>query len=196
LRGARSHRIVRVMADVIDIHGGRDPRELPLYSVAEAAGYLSIPASTLRSWVKGQHYTEHGQEPRVRRCALGPARPWPRRCMDIGPGSASTPGCGSRPGGCEPHAQLRDERPRRRRYARCNASGGPSQRPKEVYVDHEAEDGRALAHGALAGRRRRGGSGELSRTGHHRDVDRRRSDLGGHRRTGSTRGASSVSSAQ
>ena len=49
------------MGDVVDIHGGRDPREIPLYSVAEAAGYLSIPASTLRSWVKGQRYRVRGK---------------------------------------------------------------------------------------------------------------------------------------
>lgn len=57
------------MGEVIDIHRGRDPRELPLYSVAEAAGYLSIPVSTLRSWVKGQRYTVHGR-PRVFKALL------------------------------------------------------------------------------------------------------------------------------
>jgi uncharacterized protein (DUF433 family) len=31
----------------------RDPRELPAYSIAEAAHYLSMPESTLRSWVLG-----------------------------------------------------------------------------------------------------------------------------------------------
>lgn len=49
------------MGDVIDIYGGRDPREVPLYSIREAAGYLSVPASTLRSWVKGQRYTVRGK---------------------------------------------------------------------------------------------------------------------------------------
>ena len=33
-----------------------DPRELPSYSLAEAAHYLCIPVSTLRSWVVGRHY--------------------------------------------------------------------------------------------------------------------------------------------
>ena len=61
------------MGNVIDIHGGRDPRELPLYSVAEAAGYLSIPASTLRSWVKGQHYTVNGKS-RLFKALLKPHR--------------------------------------------------------------------------------------------------------------------------
>ena len=49
------------MGEVIDIYGGRDPREVPLYSVREAAGYLSIPTSTLRSWVRGQRYTVRGK---------------------------------------------------------------------------------------------------------------------------------------
>ena len=61
------------MANEIDIHGGRDPRELPLYSIAEAAGYLSVPASTLRSWVKGQRYQVHGK-PRLFKPLLKPHR--------------------------------------------------------------------------------------------------------------------------
>lgn len=40
-----------------------DPREMPAYSVAEAAHYLQIPETTLRSWVLGRHYktAEGGQ---------------------------------------------------------------------------------------------------------------------------------------
>jgi uncharacterized protein (DUF433 family) len=38
------------------IYGGRDPRRLPAYGVAEAARYLRIPAATLRSWVAGRTY--------------------------------------------------------------------------------------------------------------------------------------------
>ena len=34
----------------------RDVRELPAYSIADAAGYLRLPVSTLRSWVLGQNY--------------------------------------------------------------------------------------------------------------------------------------------
>jgi len=41
---------------VVDIYGGRAPRELPLYSVQEAATYLGVPSSTLRAWVRGQSY--------------------------------------------------------------------------------------------------------------------------------------------
>lgn len=36
-----------------------DPRNLPAYRISEAARYLNIPVSTLRSWVSGQHYQTH-----------------------------------------------------------------------------------------------------------------------------------------
>lgn len=42
-------------------YGGRDPREIPTYTVAEAAAYVRIPATTLRSWVKGRHYFAQGE---------------------------------------------------------------------------------------------------------------------------------------
>jgi uncharacterized protein (DUF433 family) len=35
-------------------HGGIDPRELPAYSIAEAAHYVSVPAATVRYWATGQ----------------------------------------------------------------------------------------------------------------------------------------------
>jgi uncharacterized protein (DUF433 family) len=45
-----------------DIYGGQDPREMPAYSIPEAAHYLQLPPSTLRSWVKGWAYrTEVGE---------------------------------------------------------------------------------------------------------------------------------------
>lgn len=34
-----------------------DPREVPAYSLAEAAYYLGVPAATLRSWVAGRMYS-------------------------------------------------------------------------------------------------------------------------------------------
>lgn len=34
----------------------QDVRELPAYGIAEAAGYLRLPVSTLRSWLLGQNY--------------------------------------------------------------------------------------------------------------------------------------------
>lgn len=45
-----------------DVYGGQDPREMPAYSIPEAAHYLQMPPSTLRSWVKGWAYrTEAGK---------------------------------------------------------------------------------------------------------------------------------------
>ena len=38
------------------LYNGRDPRELPAYSVADAARYLHVPAATLRSWFAGRMY--------------------------------------------------------------------------------------------------------------------------------------------
>lgn len=40
----------------------RDPRELPAYTVAEAAHYLGLAKATLRSWVVGRNYPVSGQE--------------------------------------------------------------------------------------------------------------------------------------
>ncbi|MGH9713560.1 MAG: DUF433 domain-containing protein [Candidatus Acidiferrales bacterium] len=47
---------MRQKAAIKDIYGGDDPRELPAYSIGEAAHYLLIPEATLRSWVKGRKY--------------------------------------------------------------------------------------------------------------------------------------------
>lgn len=47
-----------------ELYRGRDPREIPLYTVAEAAGYLHLPRATLRSWVDGRTYTASGEERR------------------------------------------------------------------------------------------------------------------------------------
>ncbi|MQY62848.1 MAG: DUF433 domain-containing protein [Calditrichaeota bacterium] len=40
----------------LDIYGGRDPREIPTYNIAEAARYLRFAPATLRSWVIGRSY--------------------------------------------------------------------------------------------------------------------------------------------
>ena len=46
----------------LDVYGGRSPREIPIYSSAEAAHYLRIPENTIRSWVFGRGYpTSRGQ---------------------------------------------------------------------------------------------------------------------------------------
>jgi uncharacterized protein (DUF433 family) len=39
-----------------DIYGGKDPRDVAAYSLTEAATYLKIAPSTLRSWVAGRAY--------------------------------------------------------------------------------------------------------------------------------------------
>jgi uncharacterized protein (DUF433 family) len=54
----------------IDIYGGRDPRDVPTYSIPEAAGFLRVPESTLRKWVRGHVYaTKAG--PRRSRPVIG-----------------------------------------------------------------------------------------------------------------------------
>jgi len=39
-----------------DIYGGQDPRQLPAYTMAEAARCLNLAPATLRSWVAGREY--------------------------------------------------------------------------------------------------------------------------------------------
>lgn len=41
---------------MIDIYGGKDPRDIPSYSAGDAARCLNIPASTIRSWTVGYRY--------------------------------------------------------------------------------------------------------------------------------------------
>jgi uncharacterized protein (DUF433 family) len=43
-----------------DIYGGRDPVELPAYSIAEAARLIRVPQATVRSWVLGRRYPTVG----------------------------------------------------------------------------------------------------------------------------------------
>jgi uncharacterized protein (DUF433 family) len=49
-----------------------DPRDIPAYSVAEAAHYLGVPPSTLRSWFAGQPYTHRGER-KTFRAVIRPA---------------------------------------------------------------------------------------------------------------------------
>jgi hypothetical protein len=45
-----------------DIYRGRNPVDLPLYSLAEASHYLRQPSATLRAWTVGRPYpTAKGQ---------------------------------------------------------------------------------------------------------------------------------------
>jgi uncharacterized protein (DUF433 family) len=39
-----------------DIYGGHDPREIPAYTIAQAAYYLRVNQGTLRHWVRGGTY--------------------------------------------------------------------------------------------------------------------------------------------
>ena len=39
-----------------DLYGGSDPRNIPIYSIVDAARYLRIPRSTIRSWTVGHSY--------------------------------------------------------------------------------------------------------------------------------------------
>ncbi len=43
-----------------DIYGGKRPRDLPFYSVTEAARIVRVPAATLRTWVLGRPYPTSG----------------------------------------------------------------------------------------------------------------------------------------
>lgn len=47
-----------------DVYGGQDPRAMPAYSIPEAAHYLQIPPSTLRSWTNGWRYPTRSGEKR------------------------------------------------------------------------------------------------------------------------------------
>ena len=38
----------------------KDPREIPAYTVGEAAHYLGVPISTMRAWFAGQSYSHDG----------------------------------------------------------------------------------------------------------------------------------------
>jgi len=45
-----------VTMPMTDIYGGKNPRELPLYTVADAARVVRINPATLRTWVLGRSY--------------------------------------------------------------------------------------------------------------------------------------------
>lgn len=44
----------------MDLYGGKDPRDVPTYGVAEAARYLRLPTTTLQAWSVGQAYQTQG----------------------------------------------------------------------------------------------------------------------------------------
>jgi uncharacterized protein (DUF433 family) len=39
-----------------DLYGGIDPRDIPTYTIGDAARYLRIPVATIRSWTVGLQY--------------------------------------------------------------------------------------------------------------------------------------------
>jgi uncharacterized protein (DUF433 family) len=41
---------------MVNIYGGKDPRDVPTYKISDAARYLRIPVGTIRSWVAGRQY--------------------------------------------------------------------------------------------------------------------------------------------
>ncbi|HEV8586771.1 MAG TPA: DUF433 domain-containing protein [Methylomirabilota bacterium] len=45
-----------------NLYGDHDPREVAAYGITEAARYLDIPVSTLRSWTVGQAYKYRGED--------------------------------------------------------------------------------------------------------------------------------------
>ena len=49
-----------------DLYGGRNPREMPIYSSPEAAHYLRRPENTIRSWVYGRVYSTSRGDRRAR----------------------------------------------------------------------------------------------------------------------------------
>jgi uncharacterized protein (DUF433 family) len=55
------------------LYHGRDPRELPAYSVADAARYLHVPQATLRSWFAGRTYPRQQGGPGSFKPLLAPA---------------------------------------------------------------------------------------------------------------------------
>jgi uncharacterized protein (DUF433 family) len=65
------------MTNVVSIFGDIDPREVPLYTVRQAAHYLGDPASTVRAWTVGQDYPKaHGRRGRFKPLIkLRPGRP-------------------------------------------------------------------------------------------------------------------------
>lgn len=51
---------LKVNTSKVDIYGGDDPKNIPAYRYVDAAKYLNIPLSTLKSWIKGSFYKTKG----------------------------------------------------------------------------------------------------------------------------------------
>ena len=55
----------------------KDPREIPAYTLGEAAHYLGVSKSTLRSWFAGQRYSYRGER-RLFKAVIAPAESHPQ----------------------------------------------------------------------------------------------------------------------
>ena len=62
--------MARKKLSIADVWSYDDPREVPAYSVAEAAHYLSIPKSTVRAWIAGMQAFKSVIEPPKQGCSL------------------------------------------------------------------------------------------------------------------------------
>jgi uncharacterized protein (DUF433 family) len=51
--------MARLKLNLADVWNQADPRDIPAYTIPEAAHYLCIPKATLRAWVLGQRGFEH-----------------------------------------------------------------------------------------------------------------------------------------
>lgn len=56
--------MTRAKPELAELLRHDDPRELPAYTIADASHFLSIPAATIRAWVKGQEYALSGDRKR------------------------------------------------------------------------------------------------------------------------------------
>ena len=48
--------LTTTMKRKVDIYGGKNPRDLPLYTITEAARVVRLNPATLRSWALGRSY--------------------------------------------------------------------------------------------------------------------------------------------
>jgi uncharacterized protein (DUF433 family) len=64
--GVRSAPTVNTSRNMLDVYGGRDPREIPTYTTVEAAHYLRIPEQTVRNWCFGRSSGTQGKSTTIR----------------------------------------------------------------------------------------------------------------------------------
>jgi uncharacterized protein (DUF433 family) len=55
------------------LYGGRDPRELPAYTLADAARFIHVPSATLSTWFKGRNYPRKQGGPGASKRLITPA---------------------------------------------------------------------------------------------------------------------------